>query len=121
MCTKYCVFSLVFHNSDNHNIVTLITGAWERVDDVINSESDASSHEFDDDYDPVAEADKVGQAFGDYKQIKKKRKERAQQPVSTKFDDTYNPEVDPNDPLARAFGDGYRTAKPKEVCCYFRM
>lgn len=72
-----------------------------------------SSHEFDDDYDPAAEADVVGQAFGDYKQSKKKKK--VEQAVPTKFDDSYNPGVDVNDHLAGAFGDGFRTAKPKEV------
>lgn len=36
-------------------------------------------------------------------------------PVKTEFDDTYNPEVDASDPLAGAFGDGFRVAKPKEV------
>lgn len=91
-----------------------VTGAWERVDETAVSDSD-SSHEFDDDYDPVAAADSVGQAFGDYKQTKKQKKQRVAEPTDTAFDDGYNPEIDASDPLAQAFGDGYRTAKPGPV------
>ena len=76
----------------------------------------SSSHDFDDDYDPVAEADTVGQAFGDYKQPKKKKKQQQEAgPVKTEFEDAYNPDVDTSDPLANAFGDGFRVTKPKEV------
>lgn len=94
----------------------LHTGAWEKVDDTVDSDSSSSHHDFDDDYDPAAEADKVGQAFGDYKQTKKERRQQEEAgPVEPEFDDAYNPEVDTSDPLANAFGDGFRVAKPKEV------
>jgi len=89
------------------------TGAWDKVDDEVDT-SCSSSNEFEDDYDPKAEADLVGKAFGDYKDAKKRKKE-AGQTGAAGFEDTYDPGVDVNDPLAGAFGDGFRTSKPVQV------
>lgn len=74
--------------------------------------------EFEDDYDPKVEADTVGKAFGDYKVPKSKSKSKRKTTTElTKeaFEDKYEPDVDVNDPLASAFGDGFRTTKPTEV------
>lgn len=92
--------------------MNFLTGAWEKVDDTADVNSD-SSHDFDDEYDPVAEADFIGKAFGDYKQSKKKKK--APKVLATEFEDVYNPDVDVNDPLSGAFGDGFRKSKPERV------
>ncbi|KAF6039657.1 stnB [Bugula neritina] len=88
-------------------------GAWDKVDDEVDT-SCSSSNEFEDDYDPKAEADLVGKAFGDYKDAKKRKKE-AGQTGAAGFEDTYDPGVDVNDPLAGAFGDGFRTSKPVQA------
>ena len=94
-------------------------GAWDKVDEQLTP-AVGSSKEFDDDYDPDAEADTVGKAFGDYnKGTGKKSKQRnAEEPAPRAFDDKYEPEVDATDPLAGAFGDGFRTSKPAEVGSY---
>ncbi|XP_067939918.1 uncharacterized protein [Watersipora subatra] len=108
--------------ADNTNISKLVggfikeelpkstEGAWEKVD-TVNAGSD-SSCDFDDDYDPAAEADRVGKAFGDYKEVKK-RKRKGMDVAKTEFQDAYDPDVDASDPLTHAFGDGYRTSKPQ--------
>jgi len=54
-------------------------------------------------------------AFGDYKKSKKARAAEATQEIPREFEDIYDPGVDESDPLAAAFGDGFRTSKPVEV------
>lgn len=95
-------------------------GAWEKVDVNVSAEASSDSKEFEDDYDPKAEADKIGQAFGDYKQPKKKKKKEIESPLKKEFEDEYKPGVDRSDPLADAFGDGFRAKNPDEVCQVIR-
>lgn len=96
--------------------VLYLTGAWEAVDESVPTAETESigSREFDDDYDPKTEADIVGKAFGDYKK-KRKKQETDGSAVPQEFEDWYKPEVDHTDPLASAFGDGFRMRKPDQV------